>query len=58
MMMDKKSSLEKNINTWSRFFEMVRKTNSRHSRTDVEFYTRSAMPTLLTMLSCFKPEQM
>ena len=57
-MMDKKSNLEKNINTWSRFFEMVRKTNSRHSRTDLDFYTRSAMPTLLTMLSCFKPEQL
>ncbi|MBR4503002.1 MAG: hypothetical protein IKP22_14145 [Clostridia bacterium] len=57
-MTDKKLIIEKNISTWSRFFEMVRKTDRRHSRTDLEFYTRSAMPTLLTMLSCFKPEQL
>ena len=57
-MTDKKLIIEKNISTWSRFFEMVRKTDSRHSRTDLEFYTRSAMPTLLTMLSCFRPEQL
>ena len=57
-MMDKKSNLEKNINTWSRFFEMVRKTDRRRSRNGLEFYGRSAMPALLTAQSSIRPEQL
>ena len=49
---------ERNTNTLGRFLEMVRKTDSRRSRSDLEFYTRSAMPALLTLQSSLKPEQL
>ena len=49
---------ERKNNTWSRFFEMVRKTESRRSRSDLEFYTRSAIPALLTLQSGLKQEQL
>ena len=49
---------ERNTNTLGRFLEMVRKTDSRRSRSDLEFYTRSAMPALLTLQSSLKLEQL
>ena len=49
---------ERKNNTWNRFFEMVRKTESRRSRSDLEFYTRSAIPALLTLQSGLKQEQL
>ncbi len=49
---------ERNINTWSRFLEVVRRTDSRRSRSDLEFFTSSAVPALLTMQFSFKPEQL
>ena len=49
---------EKNANVWSRFFEMVRKTAARSSRSGLEFYSRSAVSVLLTMQSGFKSEQL
>ena len=58
MMYKKMKASERNTNTLSRFFEMVRRTDSRRSGSDVDFYTRSAMPALLTMQSCFKQEQL
>ena len=58
MMSQKIQHSGKNSNTWSRFFEIVRKTDSRRSRSDLEFYTRSAIPALLTMQSGMKPEQL
>jgi hypothetical protein len=48
----------RNTNTWSRFLEMLRKADSRRSRSDLDFYTRSAMPALLTMQSGSKMEQL
>ena len=58
MMVGKKQNGKMNANTVSRFIEMVRRTDGRRSRSDLEFYTRSAMPALLTMQSCFKQEQL
>ena len=49
---------ENNINVWSRFFEMVRKSAARSSRSNLEFYSYSTLPALLTMQSGFKAEQL
>ena len=48
---------ENNINVWSRFFEMIRKSAARSSRSNLEFYTYSTLPALLTMQSGFKSDQ-
>ena len=58
MMYRKMQDSERNSNTWSHFFEMVRKTNSRRSRSDLEFYTRNAVPAILTMQSSIRQEQL
>ncbi len=58
MMNRKNRHSGRNANTWSSFFEMVRKTDSRRSRSDLEFYTRSAIPALLTMQSGVRQEQL
>lgn len=58
MMNRKNQNPGRNANTWSRFFEMVRKTDSRRSRSNVEFYTCNAMPAILTMQSSLKAEQL
>ncbi len=49
---------EKNGSVWNRFVEMVRRTDSRRSRSGLEFYTRSAVPALLTMQAGFRQEQL
>ena len=48
---------EKNATILSCFCEMVRKTAARSSRSNLEFYTYSTLPALLTMQSGFKSEQ-
>ena len=58
MMSQKIQHSGKNSNTWSRFFEMVRKTDSRRSRSSLEFYSRSAVPALLTAQASIRPEQL
>lgn len=58
MMNSRMQDSGKNTNTWSRFLEMLRKADSRRSRSDLDFYTRSAMPALLTMQSGSKMEQL
>ena len=58
MMNRKMENSERNANTWSRFFEMVQKTDRRRSRNGLEFYGRSAMPALLTVQSSIRPEQL
>ena len=58
MMYRRMQDSERSFNTVNRFFEMVRKTNSRRSRSDLEFYTRSAVPALITMQSLIKQEQL
>ena len=58
MMYRKMQDSERSSNTVNRCFEMVRKTNSRRSRSDLEFYTRSAVPALLTMQSLIRQEQL
>ena len=58
MMYRKMQDSERSFNTVNRFFEMVRKTNSRRSHSDLEFYTRSAVPALLTMQSLIRQEQL
>lgn len=58
MMYRKMQDSERSFNTVNRFFEMVRKTNSRRSRSDLEFYTHSAVPALLTMQSLIRQEQL
>ena len=35
---------ENNVSVWSRFYEMVRKTAARSSRSDLEFYSYSTLP--------------
>ena len=57
-MNEKMGNTERSAATWNRFCEMVRKANSRRSRSDLEFYTHSAVPALLAMQSCFKQEQL
>ena len=49
---------ENNINVWSRFFEMIRKSAARSSRSNLEFYSHSTLSALLTMPSDFKSEQL
>ena len=49
---------EKNMNVWSRFFEMIRKSAARSSRSNLEFYSHSTLSALLTMPSDFKSEQL
>ncbi len=49
---------ENNASVWSRFYEMVRKTAARSSRSDLEFYSYSTLPALLSMQSAFKSEQL
>ena len=49
---------ENNVSVWSRFYEMVRKTAARSSRSDLEFFSYSTLPALLTMQSDFRSEQL
>ena len=49
---------ENNASVWSRFYEMVRKTAARSSRSDLEFFSYSTLPALLTMQSDFRSEQL
>jgi hypothetical protein len=49
---------ERNANILSRFYEMVRKTAARSSGSNLEFYSYSTLPALLTMQSGFKSEQL
>ena len=58
MMNSRMQDSGRNTNTWSRFLEMLRKADSRRSSSDLDFYTRSAMPALLTMQSASKMEQL
>lgn len=48
----------KNAGIWSRFYEMVRKTSARSSRSDLEFYSHNTLSALLTMQSGLKAEQL
>ena len=47
-----------NANIWERFCEMVRKTAARSSGSDLEFYSHSTVPALLTMQSGIRSEQL
>ncbi len=58
MMNRKTKDSERISGTWNRFFEMVRKTDSRRSRSSLEFYSRSAVPALLTAQASIRPEQL
>ena len=58
MMNGNMRNTEKNANTWSRFQETIRKAGSRRSRSGLDFYTRSAVPALLTLQSSLKEEQL
>ena len=58
MMNQKIQDSERKASLCSRFLETVRKTDSRRSRSGVEFYTRSAMPAMLTLQSCIRQEQL
>ena len=57
-MNEKMGNTERSATTWNRFCEMVRKANSRRSHSDLEFYTRSAVPALITMQSLIRQEQL
>lgn len=46
------------FNAVGRFLDMVRRADSRRSRSDLDFYTYSAMPALLTMQAGLKQEQL
>ena len=58
MMNQKIQDSERKTSLCSRFLETVRKADSRRSRSGVEFYTRSAMPAMLTLQSCIRQEQL
>ncbi len=58
MMMNKMQSSARNANTVGRFLEMIRKADSRRSRSGLDFYTRSAVPALLTAQSAVRQEQL
>ena len=49
---------ENNASIWSRFYEMVRKTAARSSRSNLEFYSYSTLPALLAMQSGLRSEQL
>ena len=54
---DMNENMRKN-NAVGRFLAMVRRTDSRRARSDLDFYTYSAMPALLTMQAGLKQEQL
>ena len=58
MMMNKMQSSARNASTVGRFLQMVRKADSRRSRSALDFYTRSAVPALLTVQSAVRQEQL
>ncbi len=58
MMYSKMQDSKRNSSPWSRFLEMVRKADNRRTRSDLEFYTHSAVPALLTMQSGSRQEQL
>ena len=58
MMYDKTQYNGRKNNTVGRFLAMVRKADGRRARNDLDFYTYSAMPALLTMQSSFRQEQL
>ena len=49
---------EKGTSVLDRFLKMVRETGSRRPRSSLGFYTRSALPALLSIQSGLKQEQL
>ena len=58
MMMNKTQRSARSANTVGLFLEMVRKADSRRSRSGLDFYTRSAIPAFLAVQSVLKQEQL